>query len=446
MDRKSIDRVPQSFKIPLGQAGKLIMKILKDKKGIALFMAIAAMAVFLFFVSASLFLTRIDSKVTSNFKLATQALEVADAGLNHALAMIASGYDFDQELNCGNPKCPLVSNPSFPVGSSFSYTVTAENDPVEAVSYPNDDQNNIILLVSTADGPAKTSKSVKAYVRRSVGQFYPPSPVYINASAATSYDNHFFDDDDGILIIGDDTNANNLLSSADDSAGTAPSIAALTTTSAVVTSALLDEFNGYGGSPAHYIQSGGVNPSIETTVETIDINAVAQKFIDNPSAVKYDGAGLATVTGSSYCPAAPTPCQVCASPGDCSFGTQAAPQITYIKDVSGSASSLKGHFVGYGVLVLEGRVTLGENFKFKGLVIHKRSEADHYLAIEDTARIYGGLFLGPYDGTGPEQDHVKFTIEDFSRIYYSSEALSMVDSNWGGLLPRPARVFGWLDK
>ena len=57
----------------------MMIKILKDKKGIALFMSIAVMAVFLFFLSASLYLTQIDSKVTSNFKLAAQALEVAEA-------------------------------------------------------------------------------------------------------------------------------------------------------------------------------------------------------------------------------------------------------------------------------------------------------------------------------------------------------------------------------
>ena len=58
-----------------------LKKILKDKRGIALFMAITVMAVFLFFLSASMFLTRIDSKVTSNNdgKAKSPALTPADA-------------------------------------------------------------------------------------------------------------------------------------------------------------------------------------------------------------------------------------------------------------------------------------------------------------------------------------------------------------------------------
>ena len=71
------------------------MRILKDSKGLALFMSIALMTVFLFFLSASLYLTRVETKITSNLKLATQTLEVADAGLHHAMALIPDGYAFN---------------------------------------------------------------------------------------------------------------------------------------------------------------------------------------------------------------------------------------------------------------------------------------------------------------------------------------------------------------
>jgi hypothetical protein len=47
---------------------------------------------------------------------------------------------------------------------------------------------------------------------------------------------------------------------------------------------------------------------------------------------------------------------------------------------------------------------------------------------------------------GTNDGIVKFRIEDYGRLYYSSEALDMVESNWGSLLPKPPRVVAWLDK
>ena len=412
--------------------GMKIIAILKDRKGIALFMAIAMMAVFLFFLSASMFLTRIDSKVTSNFKLAAQSLEVADAGLQHALALIATGYDFDGQLSCGTPPCEVVYNPSFPAGSNFSYRVTAENDVAnDTTGSATDDENNIILLTSKAEGPAATTKTVSAYVRRSLNQFKPPSAVYVNGTSASPHDSYFFDNDNSVVIVGDDTNPGNIQDPWDDSAGSESSITAVAATSAAVTNALLNEHSTWGH--LHYFQGEGGDPSIGTTFDVIDVEAVAQNFINQGSTVKYLN-GLVTDSSCS------SPCQVCSSGSPCNFGTVASPQITYIKDSTTSSTVLDGYVNGYGVLVVEGRTTIGGNFRFNGLVIHKKAASDHYVSFEENAWVYGGVLFGSYD------DNVKFTIEDYSRIFYSSQALGMVDSHWGMLLPRPARVFGWLDK
>lgn len=110
------------------------VKILKGSQGLALFMVITVMAVFLLFVTAGLFLSQIELKKTSNFKLATQAMETADAGLQHALAVIIAGFDFNGQLSCDLPPCTVVSQTSFPSGSGFSYTVTAQNDPPDTIS------------------------------------------------------------------------------------------------------------------------------------------------------------------------------------------------------------------------------------------------------------------------------------------------------------------------
>ena len=410
-----------------------LVKLLKNSKGLALFMSIAMMTIFLFFLSASLYLTRVETKITSNLKLSTQALEVADAGLQHALALIPAGYHFNKELNC-DPSCPLVPQSDFPsAGSAFSYTVTARNDPLDGGGATNDTDKTVILA-STAEGPAGTLKTVEAYVTRSVNPFTAPSALYVNASSATSHDLLFFDDDDSVAVIGYDTNPGDILDPWDDSAGPEPSELAITTTSAAVTSALQNELNDWG--LLHYILGSGGDPSLGTTANVIDVNQVAESYINHPNAVKYDVDGL--VTSGSSCS---SPCQLlCTSSSPCEFGTPSSPQITYIKDSVSSSTVLNGHVRGHGVLVVEGRITIGGDFKFNGLVIHKRSDSTHYVSLENNAWIYGGMLLGDYNG------EAKFTIKDFVQLFYSSQALSMVETEWGSILPSPARVAAWQDK
>jgi len=150
-------------------------------------MSIALMTIFLFFLSASFYLVRIDSKITANLKLGTQAIEVADAGLQHALALIATGYDFDGDLDC-QPlplPCKLASNFTFPPNSGFSYTVTVENDLFDINNNgatATDDKNNLVVLTSTANGPNDTKSEVQAYVGRSSVGFTPPAALYAPAS------------------------------------------------------------------------------------------------------------------------------------------------------------------------------------------------------------------------------------------------------------------------
>ncbi len=416
--------------------------LVKNSRGLALFMSIALMTVFLFFLSASLYLTRVDTKITSNLKLATQALEVADAGLHHALAAIPDGYDFDAQLSCTNPPgppCLVVSNAAFPTGSSFGYTVTAENDPIDAGG-ATDDTDERILLVSSASHPTGAEKKIEAYVRRSMMPFSASAAVYINADSAVSYDSLFFDADDGLWIDGYDTDPEVLKNRGDDTAG--PEAAtpkyAIATTNAALTGVLQAEWDANNYENYHYFCGQGADciagtPSLGTTTQMIDINQVADKFIHLGSTVKYES-GLITDDSCS------SPCQPCPSSTPCMLGTSASPQVTYINDPVGTSSVLRGHVEGHGVLVVEGRTTIGDNFRFNGLVIHKRTDSTHYISLENSASIYGNVFIGALNG------QAKFTIEDFVKLAYSSQALAMVESNWGPIIPSPARILAWQDK
>lgn len=407
-------------------------KILGGSEGLTLFMVLFVMAFFLVFVTGGLFFAQLNLKIASNFKLATQAIEVADAGLQHAMAVIPWVWDFDTQLNGGTPPGTVVSQTEFPSGSGFSYTVKARNDqPVDPLA--NDDTNNLILLTAEANGPSNTKRVVEAYVRRSVASFTPPAALYINAaSSAPALGSYYFDDDDSIKIIGNDTTANVLGNANDDTAGPQSALLAIATTNSAVTDALKNEYTTkYNGVALHNIIGVGSEPSIGTTDAVIDIDQLAQKFFDHPSAVKYLS-GYDSVN--------------CSGANPCKLGTSSNPQITYIRDSSTSYTTLKNNVSGYGVLVIEGRVTIGGNFNFYGLITSKRSHSSHYVSIEDNSWVYGGTLFGSFDEGDGKGKKVRFRVEDFSRLFYSSEALSMVNTNWGSLLPKPPRVFAWLDK
>ena len=418
------------------------MKILKSSQGgLALFVVIFVMAFFLVIVTAGLFFSGLELKKTANFKLAVQALEVADAGLQHALANIEKpfGWDFNNQLTGGSPAGTVISPTEFPLGSGsgFTYTVTAQNDPPDTVSpgSPTNDTNNIIILTSKANGPNGTEKVVQAYVRRSLVSASFPSALYINGtSASPAVGSYFFSNTGSIRIIGNDTNANDLLNASDDTAGAKPSLWGIATTNSTVTNALRFEYlNLYPGVGLHDILGVGTEPSIGTTTDLTDVDKMAQAVFNNSNAVKY-------LNGLQY------DATSCPSSSPCQLGTSANPQITYIKQtLPTDVVSLKGDVRGYGALVLEGAATIGGNFRFYGVVLHKRSAAAHTFLATDTAWVYGGVLLGSYEETVGVKK-VRFTINGNARIFYSSQAISSVNNLCGSCLPQPSRVFAWLDQ
>lgn len=408
------------------------VKILKGSQGLALFMVIFVMAFFLLFVTGGLIFSQLELKKTSNFKLATQAIETADAGLQHAWANIETpfGWNFNALLNCASPPCTIISQTPFPSGSAFSYTVTAENDPPDTISpgSPTNDTNNIIILNSTANGPNGTKKQVQAYVKRSLVSFTSPGSLYLPASSAT-----ITLTGTNFLITGNDTNY-------DGTPATNPKPAI--TGAAPINNTVRDAFkSALGSSRYNQVQGQGydgstspVTPSVITTNNVFDVNKIGLNFYNQPSAVKYLN-GLEWTSAN------------CPSRDPCTLGTNAAPQITYIKEVTATHIHLTGYIKGSGVLIVEGGKThLGGNFNFNGLVVGiqinpvSASGEGHSFFFEDDAKIFGALIMGPTNGTQV------LRMSNNAKIYYSSQALTMANNLCGTCLAQPSRVFAWLDK
>ncbi len=94
--------------------------LFKDSQGIALVVVIFMVAILLTLTGASLLFSQLDLKMAGNHKLGTQALEVADTGVQHALAVIPVGTTFSY-----SSLAEVVSSTIHPSVSGFSYTVEA---------------------------------------------------------------------------------------------------------------------------------------------------------------------------------------------------------------------------------------------------------------------------------------------------------------------------------
>jgi len=350
---------------------------------------------------------------------------VADAGLHHAVALIPWGWDFNPQLSCGSPPCTVVSDTTFPSAAGFTYTVTAKNDPIDPS--PTNDANNLIILLSTALGPDSAKKEIQAYVNRSSGGFVPPGAIYLPANSATIT----FDSGTGFFITGNDTDYNG-----SPPASPKPAVYGV----APIHDSVGNQFKtALGSSRYNLVQGSGysagppVSPSIITTSNVLDVNQIALNFYNYPGTVKYlDGLQLN-----------------CSSSSPCTLGTDLAPQITYIREGTKHVH-LDGYVSGAGVLVVEGKTHLYGEFNFHGLVItvplgltggtSSPDDDPDPVSLKNNAKIFGGLLMGPTNG------NQRLGMRNSVKIYYSSRAMTMVNSLCSTCLPQPARVVAWLDK
>lgn len=428
-----------------------------SEQGFALIVTIVILMILLNIIGGGLFVSGINLRTVSNHRTATIALQVADGGIQHALALIPIGTDFDSLLNgsvngisCAgicdgiNIKSTLVG--SLPSIAGYSYAVVAEDD--DDGTGPTDDANGRVVLVSTVSGPNSTRKMIRAYVGRSAGPWVPPGAVYIPGGSGSDA---AFNTSGTFFITGKDTNYSsdvNLDGRADGvSAGPKASIYGVASNS----DSMVTEFtNSLTNTEKTKVQGMGyksptpaatATPSVFATNTSFSVSELITNLKNQPAAVQYLS-GLSR--NASECPTPrPNP-----PPAACVFGTDAAPQITYIKEDSGAVRFDTGSTVtGSGVLIIEGKANLFGNFEFHGLVISlapgprgvESTDDQIKLKLKDNARIFGSVVLGPND------DQLKFDVKDNASMYYSSQALNLVQNNWGFLLPRPARLLAWAE-
>ncbi len=428
--------------------------MLKSNQGMAMMVVLVIMVILLSITGASLLLSGLNQKKASNLKTGGGAIHIADIGIQHALAIVPSGTYFSDFLtgtfmpntgfSCTSP-CNGTNKPTLTGSlSGYTYTVVAENDPTDGVGTTSD-TNKLITLTSTATGPNNSIRKIKAYIGRSTTGWAPPGTVYIPGGANSDAN---FNTSGTFFITGNDTNYSadtNHDGRADStSAGSSSSIYGV---APLYDSMVSDFLHSLSSTEKNQVQGNGYNastspvtPSVFKSPTSFSVSEMVNNFKSQPGAVQYLS-GLSR--NSTTCPTPPS------NPisSSCVFGTDAAPQITYVKADTGTIRfDTNSTVVGSGVLILDGRANIFGNFEFHGLVISlapglrgdESDEANLKLKFKDNARVFGAVLLGP---TG---DELKFDIKDHAALYYSSQALNIVQTQWGTCcFPQPAKIVAW---
>lgn len=388
--------------------------LLRDNQGLTLVVVIMMMVIMLSVTGAGFLFSGLNLKTASNFKGGSGALHVADAGIQHALAIIPVGLDFDSLLAGSVSGFPLVGGKPTLTGSlsSYSYTVVAENDTSVSGETTTDDVNKIIILSSTATDPNGSKRVIRAYIGRS-SVWVPPGTIYIPGqpqNIRTGFSGANFQ------VSGNDTTVGGAVGS-----GSASPVPGIGTTVSGTTNEITGASGSLSSSQYGQVTGQGSSPSVITTTSTLNVQTVA----DNIVSQGVEGVNMQTLSAGNY------------TSGE--WGTSTVPKITRITGVG--TTTLAGSLTGYGVVIVEGNVKIQGDFSFKGLLITQGKIDVKGNNDPGTATLWGALLVK--DGGAPETTDANFTVGGSGKVYYSSQTLSVVTSNWGSTLPKAAKLIGW---
>ena len=395
--------------------------ILRNERGLTLAIVLMMMVVLLSITGAGLLFSSLNLKASANLKGGTAAMQAADAGIQHALAAIPAGGDFDSfwtgtgltNFPCKNSSgttgtCNGTTYKPTLTGSinGYSYTAVVENDTTVVNETATNDINKTVILTSTATSPSGSNRKVKAYIGRST--WTPPGTVYL-PGASTSISETFTGG--SFLISGNDTKQWQSVGSGSASPilGIATSVSGSTTE---VTSTL-------GSSKYSLVTGLGSNPSVNTAT-TLDVAQLATDLLNtNVSVLNESADDYSTLD----------------------FGTSASnPKIVHIQGDTHLKCGSGNHptAVGYGVLIVDGNLTTTGLFRWNGIIIVKGTSVSlHGGGGSDGATIWGTVLVKQ------PASSVAFSIGGNTKATYNSEAIKLVTDKWPSAFSTKARIVAW---
>lgn len=377
------------------------------ERGVALVMSMLLMATLLMVASGGMLVTSSNVKATRNYRGAIQAHFVAESGLAAALQTVNSVGVVNMQSDVVTPWGSVFGSATrqFSAQSGYSYSVTA----VANAGNPA----NAGRFIATATGPEGATNVVVANLVRSNTPSVSPGAVYLATDSTT---NATFNGN-AFAIDGNDHNYTG-------GAGPAAPVPGISTRNATNTGETTNSLSsqqrsnvkglGYQAGPPT-LPSVATSPAAPTVAQ---MNQIITDLLVLPHVTNSGG----TINGNA------------------TFGTTAAPQITYFSSTSGVTFKGNGNASGAGIMIVEDNLTIQGTFAFKGLIL-VRGRTNVMNDPSDTtvtgnATVYGSIWT---------QD-LNLTVGGSSIVYYSSQALGLANTAGGGAaLPAPLSVTSLAD-
>jgi Tfp pilus assembly protein PilX len=374
---------------------------LDNEHGMALVTTVLLLTVFLSLGAFAIQYSAVDTKIANNHITGTQALNVAESGLAHALRTMNSigvtNFQTDvvarwNTLFTPNPK----SMPNIPQ-VTYQVAVAAGADPV-----------NIGTITVTALGDSRAKRVIQAKIRRTPGYDGRGALYLASDTVSPTFNGSAFE------IDGNDHN----LAGQPVAGGSV--LPGISTRNDSVTSAVKGELN---NSQIPSVQGAGystdpLSPSVLTTggPSVSDLDQIINDVLARP--------GVQTVNDNQLT-------------GNSTMGTCATPQITHL---TSSSVEFAGNTLGCGILIADGNVKITGSLDFTGWII-VRGETDINAQQQDDTTVLGNATILGSLWTGD----LNVRVGGSAIIDYSSQALALADAvaNGGNPIPRPMMITAW---
>lgn len=354
-----------------------------NDRGIALVVCLMIMALILSMVGVGLMVSGLNLRTASNYTTASHALQVADAGIQHAMVAIVPTGAFNYGTDPNNPAVVVPATPFPP--TAYSYAVTAIDDA----------PNTRAILTSTATGPDGSRAVVQAVVEQRLFSF--PATLTILGEAETYFNG------DSFLIDGKDYKLDGTLSSLPDKLGIAigdigpPSFqtpaTALSSLNGSLSSAQKDDVQGLGFVPPS-TPSVGIDNSLSRSA-VADLVNILRGSADNYLTLKSGGDITGPVSGNTDANG-----NLTIGSKTINLGTTSAPKITFIEGAAnGIEADFRGDITGVGILVVNNNdLIFRGGVNWTGLVIvNGRDVGFGALGGGNTQGVLGGIVISETD-------------------------------------------------
>ena len=448
---------------------KAVGRLVHNERGVALVLALVVLLTLTGLVLAFLSASALEPHISRNHSHTVRARYVAEAGIEYAYDMLATNIgswnDYLGGATCAQGAILGTPNSSLPgLGSAYgAFTVRVRNDcnadddtltglgldttiggcDVAAPGSATHD-GNCKVIVTSAGTIGSTTRTISVVISRIV---IPP----INAALAfpgIRADVNF--SGSSFVVDGRDTR---MTDGAGAPTGTAPAVygiavnGSLPALAAQVENALArgpqndvrgrDEINASATAQgANTIQSDVVLTSRAVTDFVAAARSMADVTIDigpgSPYSIDNLGSVCSTSIESSAC-----------------WGTPSHPKTVYVRGAQPEGTthdislSVTGVSQGTGILIVEnGAVEIGGNFRWNGLVIVTGKNVGVRYRGNGTQSVYGAIIVNEM-----HEDNRATTLEGDIRgkadILYSKEALDLVQT---GLKRRLVTTHSWMDQ